>query len=205
MDRLAVTSVTNLALGGLGLYCAGMLAGRPKARGSAAWFWSCAMLCLSAGAIVGGIDHGFVERAGLDRYPIQRANWLVMGVATFCVLMTAGRQYVSPNLQRAVLVAGLAQLAVYSIAVLTIGDFRVVVLNYAPVMLLMLALSLRGLRDGTGTWWMVAGLLVLAGASVVQLARVDVLAPLDHDGLYHLIAMPGLVLLYQAGRRLATA
>ena len=204
MDRLAVTSVTNLALGGLGLYCAGMLAGRPKTRGSAAWFWSGAMLCLSAGAIIGGIDHGFVERAGLDRYPIQRANWLVMGVATFCVLMTTGRQFLPPHRQRAVLAVGLAQLAVYSVAVLLVGDFRIVVLNYAPVMLLLLALSLRGLRDGTGSWWMVAGILVLAGASLVQLARVDVLSPLDHDGLYHVIAVPGLVLLYQAGRRLAT-
>lgn len=204
MDRLAVTAVTNFAVAGVGFYCAGMLAGRPKARRSAAWFWTGAVICLSTSAFLGGVDHGFVEPAGVDRYPLQRANWLVMGAATFCVLMTAGRQFLPEHRQRAVLAVGLAQLAVYTVAVLSVGDFRVVLLNYAPVVLLLLALSIRGLRDGTGSWWMIGGILVMLGASLVQLARVDVLMPLDHDGLYHVIALPGLVLLYQGGRRLRT-
>jgi hypothetical protein len=103
-----------------------------------------------------------------------------------------------------VLVLGLVQLAVYAVAVLQVGTFAVAVANYLPVVLLLLVLSVRGLRDGTGSRPMVVGIVVVLVASTAQLVGVDVFAPLDHDGLYHVIAMAGVPFLYWGGQRLAT-
>ena len=72
MDTLAVTSITNVVLAAETLLLAGVLIGLPKARFSAAWFWAGAMLALGTSALLGGIDHGYVEPAGIDRFAIQR-------------------------------------------------------------------------------------------------------------------------------------
>jgi hypothetical protein len=49
---------------------------------------------------------------------------------------------------------------------------------------------------------MVVGIVVLLAASLVQRLEVDVSILLDHDGLYHLISMVGVVFMYLGGQRL---
>jgi hypothetical protein len=205
MDTLAVTSITNFVLAAELFFLAGLMVKTPKARFSAGWFWAGAMVALASSALLGGIDHGFVEPAGLSRYLIQRPNWIVVGVATFCMLMATARQFFPPRWQRPALVLGLVQLGVYTVAVLQVEDFRIVIANYLPVMLLLLALSIAGLRRGTGSWQMIAGIAVLMAASAVQALGVDVPGPLDNDGLYHLVSMAGVLLMYLGGQRLKRA
>lgn len=91
-------------------------------------------------------------------------------------------------------------------AVVLVDSFLVVVVNYLPVILAMLAFNLQGLwrRSGDGHWTMVFGILVLLLASAVQALGIDTFSPVDHNGLYHLISMPGVILLYFGGRRLKT-
>ena len=109
MDTLAVTSVTNFILASEMFFLAGMMIRTPKGRFSAAWFWGGALFALASSALIGGIDHGFVEPAGLSRYVIQRPNWIVVGLATFCVLLAAGRQFLAPRLRGPVLAIGAVQ------------------------------------------------------------------------------------------------
>ena len=99
-------------------------------------------------------------------------------------------------------ILGTIQLIVYVIAVLLIGDFRIVIVNYLPVMLLLLLLSVLRLRHGTGSWQMVVGILVLLAASAVQVLGVDLFNPLDRNGLYHTISMVGVLFMYWGGQRL---
>jgi hypothetical protein len=49
---------------------------------------------------------------------------------------------------------------------------------------------------------MSAGILVLFAATGIQALRVDYFSPLDHNGLYHLATMIGVLFLYAGGRRL---
>ena len=202
MGTLAITSITNFILASELFFLAGLMIKSPKARLSAAWFWGGAMFALASSALIGGIDHGFVEPADLPRYLIQRPNWIVAGVATFCVLLATARQFFPPRWQRAALVLGTIQFVIYVVAVLLVGDFRVVILDYVPVMLLLLVLSFRGLREHTGSWQMIVGIVVLLAASAVQALGVDVLSPLDQNGLYHVISMVGVVFMYLGGQRL---
>jgi multisubunit Na+/H+ antiporter MnhF subunit len=202
MDTLAITSVTNFFLAGELFFLAGLMVRTPMARFSAAWFWAGAMLALAMSALIGGIDHGFVEPAGLSRYWVQRPNWIVVGVVTLCMLLATSRQFLAPRWHRHVLALGTIQLIVYTMLVLQVEDFRIVIANYLPVMLILLVLSIRGTRYGGGSWQMVTGILLLVAASIVQVLRVAVFSPLSADGLYHLISMAGVVFMYWGGQRL---
>jgi hypothetical protein len=204
MTALAITSITNFLLAAEVLFLAGRMSGRPKARFSAAWYFSGVLLLLGVAALLGGIDHGFFEPANMPRYLIQRSDWIVLGGVTFCLLMTTAKQFFPPAVQRVVLVAAVVQFAANAVVVLLVDSFLDVILNYGPVMLLLLIASLIGLRSGRGSRQLVAGILILFAASGIQAAGVDVFAPLDRNGLYHLLSMIGVVFLYSGGVRLNT-
>lgn len=205
LTALAVTAITNFILACVVFLLAGMLLAVPKARGSAAWFWCLALLLLGASALLGGIDHGFFEVQGElpVRRVIERSNWVLLGLLTAAVLGTAARQFFRPPVQRVILILAVVQFVLYAILVVTVANYFVVILNYAPAILLLLAASVAGLRTGAGSRAMVAGLVVLIVASAVQAAQVDMFSPVDRNGLYHLIALPGVVLLYLGGRTLS--
>jgi hypothetical protein len=204
MTVLAITSITNFLLAAEVFFLAGRMSKTPKVRFSAAWYFSGVLLLLGVAALLGGIDHGFFEPANMPRYLIQRSDWIVLGGVTFCLLMTTAKQFFTPAVQRIVFFAAVVQFAAYTAAVLLVDSFLVVILNYAPVMLLLLVMSFSGLRSGRGSAQMVAGILILFAASGIQAAGVDVFSPLDRNGLYHLLSMVGVAFLYFGGVRLRT-
>jgi hypothetical protein len=197
----ALTSITDLLLAGELLFLAGMTAGIPKARFSAAWFWTGTLLLLGLGALIGGIDHGLFEVSNQPRYVIQRTNWVILAAMTFCLLMATVKQFLSPRLQRMILILGIIQFAADTVVVLLVDSFLDVLLNYAPVITLLLIMNLIGLKNGTGSWGIIAGILILFAASAVQALGVDVFSPLDHNGLYHVVSMIGVMLLYRGGKQ----
>jgi hypothetical protein len=202
MDTLAVTSITNFALAAEIFFLAGMMVRTPKARLSPAWFWGGAMLALATSALLGGIDHGFVEAAGQDRFAIQRSNWLVMGVAVLFLVLATARQFFGPRWQRRLDLLAFLQIMVYVVAVFAIGEFEVVVVSSGAAMVLLLAASIAGLPSGRGSWEMVVGVLLLLVASAAQGLEVDPDGPLSPSGVYHVIAMVGVPFMYLGGQRL---
>jgi hypothetical protein len=204
MSSLAVTSITDFILAAEALFLAGMQAAMPKARFSAAWYWSGMLLLLGLGALIGGIDHGLVEPSGQPRYFIERADWIVLGATTFCVLMATATQFFPPRAQRIVLGLATIQFAANTIIVLLVDSFLVVALNYAPVMILLLSMNSIKLKSGAGSWQITAGILVLFAATGIQVLGVDYFSPLDHNGLYHVVTMVGVFFLFLSGRKLKT-
>jgi hypothetical protein len=204
MTAQAITSITDLLLAAEAFFLAGRMSGTSKVRYAAAWYFSGVLLLLGVAALLGGIDHGFFEPANMPRYLIQRSDWIVLGGVTFCLLMTTAKQFFPPAVQRVVLFAGLVQFAADTAAALLVDSFLVVILNYAPVILLLLVMSLTGLRSGRGSPQIVTGILILFAASGIQAAGVDVFSPLDRNGLYHLLSMVGVAFLYFGGTQLRT-
>ena len=202
MSPLAVTSVTNLLLAGLVFALAVRVRRIPMDRFSAAWYFRGVLWLLGVAAVIGAADHGYFEPLQRPRYWIQRADWIVLAGVTFCLLMSAAKQFFPPRWQRVLLAAGVVQFTADCMIVLFVDSFLDVVLNYAPVVLLLLVVNLRGLKDGTGSRAMIGGLLVLTGASAIQAAGWDALSPLDHNGVYHVLSMPGAFFLYLGGNRL---
>jgi hypothetical protein len=202
-DARILTALTDFLMAGEALCFAVVLARRPKQRSSAVWHWTGAMSMLCLGALLGGLDHGYFEARALPHFAIQRASWLVVGVMTYFVLMATATQFFLRKTVRVTRIAGLAQLAVYAGAVLTLDTYLVVVLNYAPVILVWLLMHSRGIRLGTGSWEMAGGTAVMFVATAIQVSGYDGLAPLDHDGLYHLVSMIGIAGLFAGARHLS--
>ena len=201
MTPVALTAITDLILAAETLFFAGMLAGVRKQRFSAGWWWAGMLLLLGVAALLGGIDHGFFDPLRLPRYFIQRGDWIVLGGTTFCVLMATSRQFLPLRVQRIVLAIGIVQLAVNVVVDLLIDSFLDVALNYLPVMILLLVVNALNVNRA-GRWEVTAGILILFTATGFQVAGVDALSPLDHNGLYHLVSMVAVVFLYLGGRRL---
>jgi hypothetical protein len=203
MNALAITAITNFILASEVLFLSGMMVRTPKSQFSAAWFWAGTMFLLGLGALIGGIDHGFFEIPNLPRYGIQKLNWFVLGVMTFFLLMTTAKQFFSVRAQPIFLAVAIIQLIVYSILILFNDNFLVVILNYAPVMILLLIMNFLGLKSGAGSWLTIAGILILFAASAIQSIGIDTFSPLDRNGLYHVVSMVGVVFLYLGGQTMS--
>ena len=204
MTVLAVTSITNILLASVVFFLAGRMSRTPQERFSAAWYFTGVLLLLGVAALIGAVDHGFFEPAGLPRYFIQRADWIVLGGVTFCLLMTTAKQFFAPRVQRIFLIVAMIEFVAETAAALLVDSFLDVILNYAPVMLLFLAMNILGLRQGTGSMQMIIGILILSAASAIQAVGWDRLSPLDHNGVYHVVSILGVVFLYLGSASLKT-
>ena len=102
------------------------------------------------------------------------------------------------------MVVGLAaiQFAVFAACLPFVQTFLVVMVNYGAAIILLLVLNMMHLKSGKGSWQMVLGIAIMLLASAVQATGVDAFPLLDHNGLYHVIAMLGIPLLYLGGVRL---
>src|SRR5215467_10602672 len=105
----AITAITDFLLSAQAFFLAGRMSTRPKERFSASWYFSGVLLLLAVAALLGGIDHGFVQPANLSRYAIQRSDWIVLGGVTFCLLMTTAKQFFPPMAQRAAWIVSVLQ------------------------------------------------------------------------------------------------
>jgi hypothetical protein len=213
---LAVSAMTDFLLAAEAFFLSGRLFGETGTRGSAAWFWAAALFFLGLAALLGGIDHGFLEPAArvatpaiqagratiTARLAAQRLTWLAIGLLTFCTVLTLGRQFFPARSLPIFMAAGLLQFLLFGTLVVLRGRFILVGLNYAPVLLLFLALNILGLGRGNGSWPMTVGLLVSLLASGVQASGFDRLRPIDHNGLYHLLLMVAAGFLFIGGRDL---
>jgi Family of unknown function (DUF6962) len=205
MTPLDITAITNFVLAGEAFFLAGALSQHRGERFSSAWFWSVMMALLGVSALMGGVDHGFFEARGLPRYGLQRANWLVIGGVSFCMIMTTATQFFPPGVRRILGIVGVVQLVAYTVAVLAIGSYGVVMINYVPALIFLVVMNLIGWNRGGGERWMVAGVAVLFAATAIESTDVDMFSPLDANGLYHIVVMVALVFLYLGGRLLRAA
>ncbi len=208
MKALELTAVTNFILASEVFLFSGLLLGKGHRLGSASMLWALAMLFLAIGALAGGIDHGFFEPYGSSptRVLMQKITWICLGLVALFALLTTGWQFFTGGRARIVfLVIGLVQLAVFIVPALLSDNFIVVIIDYAPVMILFLVLNFVGLRAGTGSWAMIVGLLLSFAASALQALGFDALSPLDRNGVYHVLMMASVVFLFLGGQSLAKA
>jgi hypothetical protein len=204
MKPWEVTAMTNFLAAGEAFLAAGFLLGRAPLSPSAAFFWALATLCMAAGLLIGGLDHGFFEPKGNTRGRVimQQTTWIFAGLMTFFVLQTAAYQLTDGTWRLPLLVLGLLQLAVFCFFAVRTRNFLVVILNYAPVLLFLLAVNCLLLASGSGSGYLILGVLISIAASAAQAAGVDRFFPLDRNGLYHVLIMVAVVFLFLGGLNL---
>jgi hypothetical protein len=204
MKAWEVTSITSFALAGELFFSSGYLLARTRYRLTASFFWAIAMLFFATSILVGGIDHGFFEQKGdsPSRRIILKMTWIPTGMVTFFVLLTAVFQFADGMIRIVAIWVGLGQFIAFFILALRIDEFWIVIANYIPVLILLLVLNAFGIRSGTGSWWMILGVLTTVLASVVQYMGVDAFMPIDRNGLYHIGLMISGVFYFLSGMSL---
>ncbi len=202
MTPLALTAITNFLWASEAFFLAGMLFGRMDAFMGPYGIWAASMALMGAGALLGGIDHGFFESIGREwkgRMVMQKLSWIVTGAMTFSIVLVCALRFVPEAYSGTLIAAGALQLCVFLILIFRTDKFLLVVVNYAPVMLLFLGLNIYGLSTGTGSPNLIIGIIIAFIASAIQVTKVNIFHPLNWNGLYHLIMMVATLFLYMGG------
>jgi hypothetical protein len=205
MKTVEITAITNFLLTAEIFFLAGRYFEFQKQVFSAAWWWNIAIFLLGTTTLIGGIDHGFFEVHNRpERSYITKINWGVLGILTFVILITISKQFFSATFQPFILGVGIVQLIVYFILLLRVNSFLLVILNNTPVMVMLLIINLLKFSSTPGSLPMIAGIIILVIASLVQAFKIRLLFLLDGNGLGHIILMVGVIFLFYGGLGLST-
>jgi hypothetical protein len=91
------------------------------------------------------------------------------------------------------------QLAGYAVWMATHDEFRYVIYNYGMTLAVVLLVQIyQGVvRNAPSAGWIVAGILVSFLAALVQQSGLALHPSFNHNDLYHVVQMVGMVLLYR--------
>jgi hypothetical protein len=194
----------------LALECAAFAAWlrRPGSAPTALWAWFVTMfVALGAGALLGGLWHGFIGEApsplsGL----VWRATLLAVGVTGLATWNIGARLLLpAPALKTATAIIA-AGFAVYAVIVVFVSQsFAVVVAYYLPAVFFVLAAfaSDYARRPSRAALLGMASAVLTLLAAAVQYGGIG-LHPLyfNHNALYHSIQAVALLLIFLAARSL---
>ena len=152
-------------------------------------YWALAFAALAAGAFLGGTWHGF-WRSDL----LWKATVLSVGVARFGMVAGSG---LAVTQGRLLLIFATLKLAAYTAWMLLHDEFIYVVLDTGSALLVVAALHLWKWNGP-----MLAGVGVSVIAGLVQASGFALHEQFNHNDLYHVIQLAGVVLLYHGAKRL---
>jgi hypothetical protein len=194
------TLVTDWLVAALAVGCALRIAARE--RGLALRLWRAAFSLLAIAAFAGGAVHGFRPHlAAWALTVLWKVTVLSLGAAV-SLLLAGGIVAVVRGRARAVLIgATLLQLAAYVPWMLFHDGYGWVLLETIVCLGgLGLLQVLAWRRREPGAAWIAAGVAVSFLAGLVQATGVGLHHHVNHNDLYHVIQMLGLLLLYHGGR-----
>ena len=163
----------------------------------------------AARLVAGSLAAASVAALAGAAYHMARSSamWKVsaipVGVASYLFGLAIALAYFSARKRRAAQVVLLIQFFIYVICVALSDDFRIVIADYASVMVAILVVCLLHLSDAPAKW-ILAGVAVSFIAAGAQISSIRV-GPLNHNDIYHLIELGGLYCWYRGGRKLRSA
>ncbi len=168
--------------------------------------WALAFWAMAVGAGLGGTSHGFGPLLSEGaRAALWKATVFSIGLVSYFVISGTARAVWTGGALRAVRATALVKLGVYWWWMASHDEFRYVIYDYGPSLLLalLLGLWLWKTRGDNGGVWIAAGVAVSFAGASVQLSGFALHCHFNHNDLYHVIQMAGLWLLYRGARELA--
>jgi hypothetical protein len=194
------TAATDAVLAVLAIACIRWLAVRRSADPDKVTLWILVLALLAVASILGAVAHGLALSPGLV-YLLWQPLFLSLGLVVALFVVAAVYDGFGPRAARRLLIPALVVGAAFYLVTLVFpGTFLVFVLYEAVGMLAALALYSRlAIRTGQSwAWLMVTGValnILAAGIQATETVRVNLVIPLDHNGVFHLVQMVAIVVL----------
>lgn len=164
---------------------------------------------VGAGALLGGLEHGFVaDKSSWAETALWVPTLLALGVAGLAAWGVGASLALAPRPARVVVACAGALFGAYALGVV-LGErrFGVAIAYYLPgVLFLAAAFWVRLRRTGERRWraglW---GLGLTLASAVIQQAQIGIHPRyFDHNALYHLVQAVALALLFRVAGARAT-
>src|SRR4051812_41652512 len=199
------TAATDAVLAAAALAAIAVLGRLPRSFGRSVWM--AALGSLTVASVLGAVAHG-VRLPSASRELLWQPLYLSLGITMALFVVGAVRDWRGDRAGRRILrpMLGIA-VVFYLVTWLTGGNFLAFVVYEAAALLFSLTVYLR-LARGTrrpGAAAMAAALgvsLAAGGIQAADLGSVRLVWEFDHNGLFHLVQLIGLVLLVAGLRRL---
>jgi urea transporter len=199
-----MTLLTDYLLAALVFYFAFRLfhaAGR-SGQSSVRW-WATAFAFSALAGVTGGTYHGFHSQLGAAvGLGLWKVTVYAIGIAGLSLLFGAALSSLRRSLRLWVLAAAILEFLVYAVWMANHNDFRFVIYDYAPVLVVVLFLQFLRLGREKSAPWILGGILLSFAAAGVQASGFDPAPNFNHNDLYHLVQMGAFYLLYRGGRLL---
>jgi len=203
LDELTYSALTDVILACLQAFAAGLMMRPDIEKKSAAWFWAITMTLIALTFLLGAIDHGFFEVAGHWLHePLKIATRACAAVTSFFICVSAAVQFLGPRARKLVIgISGIVNAAVI-VAVFVSDNFFIVMGSYSAAMILLLVLSMMGLRKATGSVAMISGVIITFVASALPIVGFELFDGFGIYGTYHVVLMPAVICFYLGGMKL---
>ena len=167
--------------------------------------WALAFGALAVSALLGGTHHGFATVMSNALYHLSwKVAVLAIGLFNFGMMAGSVLATARGRVRTGLLAFAGAQVALYTAWMLTHDEYRYVVLDSAIAMLALLLMHgwSAAVRRDQASFWVLAAIAVSALAALVQYCRVALHEHFNHNDLYHVIQIAGVVLFYRGGKLL---
>ena len=126
-------------------------------------FWNFAFIATALAAILGGTAHGFaLYLSAFAQAFIWKGTVYAIGFASFFMLAGTIMASVDNPVRKRLLALATLQILIYSIWMLTHNDFKYVIFDYVPAMIVVIALQVFAYtrrKEGSAKW-IIGGVLV---------------------------------------------
>jgi hypothetical protein len=165
-------------------------------------FWALAFFVVALAAITGGTSHGFVNSLPKTAYNfLWKITLFSVGVSTLFMLSATAYATLKNLPRRILLILAWAQFCLFIILIAQTSDFKYVIYDYVPAMVIILALCIFRWH-AQFSQWIISGILVSFVAAGIQLSGFKLHQHFNHNDLYHVIQMIAMYLLYRGGKLL---
>lgn len=192
------TAATDAVLGGLCLVLAWRLSALPTAAPLKQHVWMAVLVAMAIGALLGAVVHGLALAPGL-RQLLWKPLYLSLGLTVALVVVAAVADWSGDAAARRTLPWAIAAgVAFFAWTELRPGSFAVFLAYEGVGLATALGIYLALMRAGTpGAGAIAAGLLLSVVAAVVQTTgwTIRLGIRLDHNGLFHLVQIAGVIVI----------
>jgi len=171
-----------------------------KAGHTSQRFWVVAFVAAALAALLGGSWHGFH-----DRWPpvVTRVMWRMttaaIGLSGLFLLLGCLRAELGKPWRDWFSWLAVGKFLLYLAVVNRSDSYAIVIAEYAPNLLAVLAISLLRVKVSAAARWSIAGVLVACAAAAAQYSGLSLHSYFNHNDLYHLVQAVSFGLFFRAG------